>query len=213
MKHILFPYEVSANNKKAFVFTMELARLLHAEVHLLTVLRPLTKSCLSDEERKKDIHGYLLQLQGYYQCYFNDFDATHTPVQHQYIAHQSFEDAIVSYLAKHPIDLVVAAEPDLEGIKKRDLKARLKPIRKKRISTIVIPIKLMFEPAVSNRDFTWSFRRHRVEDALRHLTYKNCNRHEIFDTIHKASSLVHPTGNKLKIIDRFGHGESEFLLN
>ncbi len=70
-KVILFPFDISEDNRKRYCDTMEKARAENAELVLFTSIPETAK-----EEKTDSVYFHLLELNGYYQTLYNNWNTT-----------------------------------------------------------------------------------------------------------------------------------------
>jgi hypothetical protein len=119
---ILFPYRLGDDNRKGFAFTVELARKSNADIIALTSLelgehhtRKRKKRQRLMMNKKNQIYGNLLELQGVYHGRYNQWNAFAEIKIHSQIVNDDMNAAICAAIDEHPDLIIVLQQPYFSG--------------------------------------------------------------------------------------------------
>ncbi len=101
MKSILFPFEISKDNWKRYLYTQELAQRMNAEIVYYTTVAPDQSTSDYDE-----IYLHLLELNGIYRTGYCKWDSPKLEVE-TVIEVGEFWNCLSTFLTRHAFDQVV----------------------------------------------------------------------------------------------------------
>lgn len=121
-RNILFPFRFEDDNRKAFAFTIELARRSNTNIIALTSLDLRPDQTLNKDkfekvinDKKDEIYCNLLELKGYYHGRFNQWNAYDEIKIHVQIALQDLNGAICSTINDHTDLVIILQEKYFSG--------------------------------------------------------------------------------------------------
>jgi len=100
---IIFPFNYKKDNKEMFVRTFQIAELTNAKVVLFTTIGQYDQ-----EEEMENVYKHLLELNGFFQTFFNKWKRIKLPIE-RVIRRGDLSENLVKYISelKYPVKVVV----------------------------------------------------------------------------------------------------------